>query len=278
MIFDYVILNGKLLPANQAQISVFNSAVFSSFGIYETVKIDKGRPFYLEEHLRRLHRSANMIDLKLDVAVSDLIAWFQELAQLDSQATWTLKIIALGAATPKESAVVAMQPVPLPTYQKALYQTGASAILYEGQRFLPACKSLNTLVNFLARREATQSGALEGLLHHNGCLTEGARTNLFAVRQGQLITPPESNVLSGITRDVILQVMQHTAHPVTETSLPADIALYDEVFISSTSMHVMPITQINGQLIGTGQVGPVTQLAMNRFEAHYSEVMAGKNA
>jgi branched-subunit amino acid aminotransferase/4-amino-4-deoxychorismate lyase len=150
--------------------------------------------------------------------------------------------------------------------------------LYEGQRSLPACKSLNTLVNYLARRAAIRVGALEGLLHHHGQLTEGARSNIFTVRRGQLITPPATDVLSGITRDVILQVMQDTAYPVVEAPVPVDVSWYDESFISSTSMHVMPITQINGQPVGNGRVGPVTHLVMDRFAAHYRRVMdAGLN-
>ncbi|NJN94708.1 MAG: hypothetical protein HC875_11750 [Anaerolineales bacterium] len=87
------------------------------------------------------------------------------------------------------------------------------------------------------------------------------------------MTPPESDVLSGITRDIILHVMQDTAHPVTETPIPIDLSLYEEVFISSTSMHVLPITQIDGQPIGSGQVGPITRLAMVRFNQHYQQVM-----
>lgn len=148
--------------------------------------------------------------------------------------------------------------------------------MYEGQRALPACKGLNTLVNFLARRAATQQEALEGLLHHNGYLTEGARSNLFAVRQGRLLTPPASEVLSGITRDIIVQVMEGTDHPVVETSVMVDASLYEEVFITSTSMHVMPITHIDGRPVGSGRVGPITRLAMSQFETHYREVMGNK--
>jgi branched-subunit amino acid aminotransferase/4-amino-4-deoxychorismate lyase len=129
------------------------------------------------------------------------------------------------------------------------------------------------LVNFMARRAATRVGALEGLLYHNGYLTEGARSNLFAVRQGKLLTPPATDVLSGITRDIILQVMVDTSSPVIEAPLPTDLSLYEEIFISSTSMHVMPITRIDGQPIGSGQVGPITKLAMARFETHYRAVM-----
>jgi len=271
MIFDYAIFNGELAPLEQAQISIFNDALFASFGVYETVKIDRGRPFYLKEHLQRLHNSAAMIDLALGVDVDTLTQWFERLRQVDPKATWSLKIIAFGSSHPQ--ADIGMQALPLPTYAAALYKQGATAILYPGQRFLPACKSLNTLVNFLARREATQAGALEGLLHHDGSLTEGTRTNLFAVRQGQLITPPDTEVLSGITRDIILHVMKNTDYPVVESSLPVDLSLYEELFISSTSMHVMPITTIDGQPVNNGQVGPVTRLAMQKFDAFYRQAI-----
>jgi branched-subunit amino acid aminotransferase/4-amino-4-deoxychorismate lyase len=272
-IFNYAIFNGKLMPVDQATISIFNQAFFSSFGVYEAVKVDAGRPFYLQNHLHRLLESAQQLDLQLEVTAAILTAWFDQLAALDRQATWSLRILALGAADSAEAPIVTMQPVPLPTYAPELYQTGASAILYEGQRMLPGCKSLNTLVNYLARRTARQQGALEGLLHHHGHLTEGARSNLFAVRQGQLVTPSTDQVLSGITRDVILHVMQDTGTPIIEAPLPIDLSLYEEVFISSTSMHVMPLTTIDHRPVGSGQVGPVTRRVMEKFNAYYRDYM-----
>jgi branched-subunit amino acid aminotransferase/4-amino-4-deoxychorismate lyase len=166
-----------------------------------------------------------------------------------------------------------MQADVLPTYPDVCYREGGTAVLYAGQRALPTCKSLNTLVNHLARRAAHRAKTVEGLLHHGGHLTEGARSNLFAVRDGQLITPPAEEVLSGITRDIILQVMRETDYPVVEAPMPVDITLYGEFFISSTSMHVLPIVQIDGRPVGNGGVGPVTRLAMSRFEAYYRQVV-----
>ena len=272
-IFNYVVVNGERMLAEQAQTAIFNDALLSSFGVYETVKIDQGRPFYLEDHLQRLHRSAEMIDLKLGVDVPTLARWFDRLIEVDRQASWGLRILALGALSPNRNALIAMQANPLATYPESLYHQGASAVLYEGQRAIPNCKSLNTLVNFLARTRATQAGALEGLLHHNGCITEGSRTNLFAVRAGKLITPPESTILPGITRDIVLDVMRDTDYPVVEETISTDLSQYDEFFISSTSMHVMPITRIEGRPIGNGQVGPVTKITMVKFEAHYEQAI-----
>jgi branched-chain amino acid aminotransferase len=272
-IFNYAILNGACIPQVQVQVSLFDQALLSSFGVYEAIKVDQGRPFHLEEHLQRLLKSAELLDLSLGVEVSTLVDLFNRLKQVDPQATWRLTIIGLGAVEAGRQPIIAMQPEPLRSYPEHLYQHGARVVLYEGQRALPACKSLNTLVNFLARRAATRAGALEGLLHHAGYLTEGARSNLFVVRGGQLLTPPAATVLAGITRDIIVQVMADTPHPVVEDSLSIDLSQYEEFFISSTSMHVMPVTEIDGQPIGTGQVGPVTRLAMARFATHYQQIM-----
>lgn len=273
MIFDVAMVNGQLVPIDQAKIPVNSQALFASFGVYETMKVVQGRPFYRDNHLERLLVSAGMLGIDLQIDVSTLRNWFNTLADVDRNATWSLRILALGAVQPNEYPLIAMWAEPLPTYPDRLYRNGAAAIFFEGQRSLPTCKSLDTLVNFLARRAAQQAGALEGILHHNGYLTEGARSNVFAVWQGQLITPPAADVLSGITREVILRVMEHCDYPVIEKSLPADVSLYDELFISSTSMHVMPITKIDDQPVGNGQIGPVTTMVMDRFDLHYRQMM-----
>jgi branched-subunit amino acid aminotransferase/4-amino-4-deoxychorismate lyase len=273
-IFDHAMFNGNLVPLDQAQVSIFHPAYFSSFGIYETVKVDQGRPFFLEEHLCRLLNSARMIELDLGIDTATLGEWFQRLARVDDSATWSLKIIALGPTTLTGQPVIAMQPTPLPTYPPDYYRHGAAAITYEGERLMPQCKSLNTLVNFLARRKSSAANALEALLHHNGFLTEGTRSNLFAVQQGVIISPPNSQILSGITREIILQVTKEAGLPVVEAPLPVDLTLCDEFFISSTSMHVMPVTRIDDRPVGEGQVGPTTRKVMALFNTYYDHYMS----
>ena len=273
-IFDYVIVDGERLLATNARTNIFNDAYLASFGIYETAKVDQGRPFYLEDHLHRLLRSAQLIDLNLNVDVPTLSSWFDRLYEVDPGATWGLRILVLGAKGNQGQPMIAMQANPLQTYPKRLYQAGAKAVLYEGLRALPACKSLNTLVNHMARQRAGQANALEGILHYGGYLTEGSRSSFFVVLRGRLVTAPEATVLPGITRELVLQVMQDTAHPVTEQPVLADLGQIEEAFISSTSMHVMPITQIDDRIIGSGQVGPITKLAMARFNSFYDRVMA----
>jgi branched-subunit amino acid aminotransferase/4-amino-4-deoxychorismate lyase len=277
-IFNYVVVNSKRMRSPEAQTWLFNPAFLASFGVYETIKIDRGRPFYLEEHFCRLIRSAEMIGLDLQVDLATLVQAFESLIEIDRTATWTLKILGLGALETISEPITAFQSLPLATYPAHFYEEGATAVLYEGKRALPLCKSLNTLVNHMARQKAGRYKTIEGLLHNDGYLTEGSRSSLFVVKNGHLLTAPQELVLPGITRDVLIEVMQETAHPVGEELIPAELSLYDELFITSTSMHVMPITMVEGRPIGSGQVGPVTKLAMERFNQHYRQYMAEKQA
>ena len=161
-------------------------------------------------------------------------------------------------------------PQPQPVYPANYYTQGAPAITFEGYRYLPQAKSLNALASYMAQRRARAAGVHEALLHHAGHLTEGSNSNLFAVVDGTLTTPPAGEVLSGVTRDIVIGLAAGGGIPLAEAPLPlAGVSRWDECFITSTSRHVMPVTAIDGQPIGDGQVGPITRLLMTRFESYF---------
>ncbi|RME45575.1 MAG: hypothetical protein D6796_10290 [Caldilineae bacterium] len=272
--FEYALLDGELLPFDEARLSLAHPVFLTSFGVYETVKVDRGRPFHLPEHLQRLQNSARWLSLPLP-PFETLLAWGRTLLRALPPASYTIRILALGDTPPGGETLVVYLPVPTPTYPPDYYTGGAKAITFPGERALPQCKSLNTLINHLARRAARSQGAIEAILTHHGEWHEGARSNVFVVEAetGRLLTPPEEKVLSGITRDIVIQVMQDSPHPVHQTPIPAGLPIA-EMFITSTSMHVLPITTLNGQPVGEGRVGPVTKEAMSRFNEYYAKVMA----
>ena len=149
---------------------------------------------------------------------------------------------------------------------------GAPAITFEGYRYLPQAKSLNSLVSFLAQRAARAAGVHEALLHHDGFLTEGASSNLFAVVDGGVLTPPAHRRCSPASPAISSsRSRQQTAFPCSEVPLPlADVSRWDECFITSTSRHVMPVTTVDGRPVGAGSVGPLTRRLMTLFETHFA--------
>ena len=262
----YVSRNGVLVPPEHACVPVFNPAIYGAYGIYESMQVTHGVVFALKAHMQRLRRSATILQLPLPADLPTMEEWIANVLAAHKAAECTLRLFVIGANDGGE-AVCFIWPQPPVVFPSALYRLGAPAITFEGQRFWPQAKSLNTLVSYLARRQAQAAGAHEALLCHDGYFTEGANTNLFAVMDGAVVTPPVTQVLSGVTRDILIGLAARNGIEVRETSLALNsLPLWSECFITSTSRHVMPITVIDGKAVGEGQVGPLTRRLMALFK------------
>jgi branched-chain amino acid aminotransferase len=274
----FVSRNGELIPPAEARISIFNPALSGSYGVYESFQIVHGVPFAESEHLQRLAHSAAMIDLALPADLATFRAWIAGLLSANEAVECALRIFVLGPENGGETAAY-IWPQPAPTYPAAFYSEGATAITFEGQRSLPQAKTLNTLVSFLAQRNARAAGVHEGLLYHDGHLTEGSNSNLFSVIDDTLLTAPAQQVLSGVARDMVFRVAGQHDIPLRETDLAlSDMPRWHESFITSTSRHVMPITAIDGRPVGDGRVGPHSRRLMALFEDYFRQMIAEESA
>jgi branched-subunit amino acid aminotransferase/4-amino-4-deoxychorismate lyase len=138
MDFEYVVLNGRMRPASEALVSLFSPALFSSFGVYESVEVVEGVPFHLHDHLSRLAESAEMIELSLPYGIDEIASWVSQLIRENGNRDCTLRITALGVTQAEDEALVAILPQPLSRYPNSLYWDGAMVIVYEGSRAPPA--------------------------------------------------------------------------------------------------------------------------------------------
>ncbi len=265
--------NGVAIKPEDARLHIQNPAVLHALGVYETVQVLAGYPFCLEEHIHRLERSAAAIQLPLPVPTSQLIRWAQEIVHTRPHGDATLRILAVNG-DPFTEPTVYMLLLPPIRHPRHLYEKGACAVTFEGERALPTAKTLNTLVNYLARRAATRAGCHEGLLVARDGIREGASSNIFAVIRGGLVTPPDHLVIAGVTRDIVIRLARERNYRIIFRPLPlASLPMWEEAFITSTSRHIMPITRINDLPIGNGRVGPVTRTLQSAFEHYLAERM-----
>jgi branched-subunit amino acid aminotransferase/4-amino-4-deoxychorismate lyase len=280
----YVSCNGELIAPANARVSIFNPALSGSYGVYESLQIVRGVPFAKHAHLDRLMRSAALLGLPLPADLPTFERWIAEVIEANQAQDGVLRLYVLGPEN-GGAPTAFIWPQPFPVYPGEFYTQGATAITFEGERTLPAAKSLNTLVSFLAQRQARGAGVHEALLHHDGHLTEGSNSNLFAVVAGAttgagtpasaapapaILTAPADQVLSGVARDIVLHLAEANHIALAETTLvAADVPRWTECFITSTSRHVMPITQIDGRPVGNGHVGPETRRMMALFEEYF---------
>jgi branched-subunit amino acid aminotransferase/4-amino-4-deoxychorismate lyase len=262
--------NGVFLQPSSAAVSVLNPAIYGAYGVYESLQLANGVVFAMEAHLARLAHSAQVIGLPLPAGPDVIGRWIDEVVAYEAVPDGTVRLFALGpdnGGVP--SAYIWLQP---PTvHPRAFYTAGATAVTFEARRYLPEAKSLNSLASYMAQRHARANGVHEALLHHDGRLTEGSNSNLFAVIGGELLTPPATEVLSGVTRDLVVMLAQRDGLAFREAPLLlSEIGRWSESFITSTSRHVMPVTQVDGEPIGAGAVGSFTR----RLHASYEEYFA----
>ncbi|NOX71586.1 MAG: hypothetical protein GXO64_02715, partial [Candidatus Micrarchaeota archaeon] len=150
-----------------------------------------------------------------------------------------------------ESSTLYLFPVGLTFYPKKMYRDGVEVITYHAERFMPRVKAKSLLLNYIAYGEARKKGAIDALLiDRNGNITEGTRTSFFAVKGNTLIVPPDENVLEGVTRKMITEIAKKSM-VVRKENIPLEkIKEFDDLFITGTTIGIMPIKQIDDMPVG----------------------------
>lgn len=251
-------------------------------GIYEVVRIYKGKMFQWDGHIARLFRSAREIKMELPWTEEELLAIARQLMEKNGVTPSDDAVLYLqvtrGYAPRQHDIPAGIRPVIMGFVHKkerplAEMKKGITAQLVADIRWLRCdIKTLNLLGAVLVKQEAKDAGAQESILHRDGIITECSASNLFAVKNGELYTHPANHlILHGITRQVVIELAKQNNIQVHEE--PFDIAFLkqaDELFLSSTTAEVMPIVSVDGQAVGNGQVGPVVQKLQALFEEHIS--------
>ncbi len=275
-------VNGHITPADEARVSVLDNGFTFGDSVYETLRTYAGRPFALGRHLRRLRSSAERIGFALPVSDEVMGARLDALlAAAGNGESYIRMIVTRGVGDISyhfdrvHGPTVVMAVKPYVALAERDYVEGVAAALVSVRRNAPdaldpAIKSCNLLNNILAVQEAQSQGALEAImLNRHGEVAEGAGSNLFLVRHGGALTPPLSaGILSGITREVLLEIAPTVGVQIRERTLwPDDLWSADEAFFTSTLKELAPIRAIDARPVGTSAPGPVTLRLLAAFRA-----------
>ena len=283
-------VNGRISDGTSAVVPVFDHGFLFGEGIYETLRTYNRRPFLLDRHFRRLRASAAAIDLVVPLTDPQFAARIDEtVAAANGSTEWYVRLLVTRGVGPlsydpdgcPEPTVVIIV-MPYTELQATLFARGIaivrSSIIRNHPRALdPRIKSNNLLNNALAMQEALRKGAREALMrNHRGEISECAQSNFFLVRRGEALTPSlDSGLLEGVTRNFLFEVGRAVGVPVREAVLTdADLETADEMFITSTTRGVLPVTLLDGQPVGAGRPGPVTRTLAEGFRRQALELTA----
>ncbi|MCG2225259.1 D-amino-acid transaminase [Staphylococcus epidermidis] len=273
-----VFINGEFVNEEDVKVSYEDRGYVFGDGIYEYIRAYDGKLFTVKEHFERFLRSAEEIGLDLNFTIEELIELVRRLLKENNVVNGGIYIQATRGAAPRNHSFPTppVKPVIMAftkSYDRPYeeLEQGVYAITTEDIRWLRCdIKSLNLLGNVLAKEYAVKYNAAEAIQHRSDIVTEGASSNVYAIKDGVIYTHPVNNfILNGITRRVIKWIAEDEQIPFKEETFTVEfLKNADEVIISSTSAEVMPITKIDGENVKDGQVGTITRQLQQGFEKY----------
>jgi len=274
-------IGGQVCPPEEAKISVFDRGFLYGDSVYETIGTAYGRLFAARDHLDRLQRSAERIGLRvppradIEKAIADTVAaaGFPESRVRVILTRGSGKMDLDPASTDDTQLIVMVFPLGAPSPE--MYEKGVAAAIVSITRNSPSSldpmvKSGNYLNNVLALGEARRrSKAYEAFLcGGDGSIAEGSTSNVFAVIGGEVRTPPpEVGILDGITRSKVIALCKSNGIPFAEKRImPAELRAADEVFITSATRGVLPVTAIDEAPVASGKPGPISRRLVGLYD------------
>ena len=276
----FVVINGVRVAPEQAVVSVYDRGFLYGDSVFEVMRTYQKRPFALREHIARLFESAHRVAIDVPISAAELASEILAAVDQSTEPECLLRVHITRGAGPlgldpslanSPLRVLFVEPLVIPELDH--YRNGIRVLLVRTERaadHTPAAgaKFANYLVSLLALRDAHARGASEAIiLDGRGRVLEGTTSNVFVVKNGALLTPPESEgILPGITRHMLLKAAESLGIPIRITTLSkGDLTTADEVFVSSTVRELLGVVWVDDESVGNGSVGPICRALHKQF-------------
>lgn len=270
-----VYLNGEFLPREDARLHVSDLAILRGYGIFDYFRYLGGRPRFVEDHLDRFFRSAELLDLRMPVSRDELRAAVLELIGRNGGGDGGIRFVLTGGYapdgyTPTTPNLIGMA-YPFSGPSPEQYANGVSVKLHRYERQFPRVKSIDYLEGIRIQPQLRAGGYDYALyVDRDDYVRESDRSNFMIVAGGTLVTP-EDDLLHGITRLHLLRLADQLGIPTaTRPVSAAELTAADEAIICSSTKGAMPITRVDDRPVGDGKPGPVTKRLMENWESYAS--------
>lgn len=271
--FPIVYLNGQYVPKAEAALNVADLAILRGFGIFDYFRYANGKPRFIEDHLDRFFRSADLLDLKIPASREDLREAVHQLIVRNKVPDGGIRFVLTGGYAPdgytptNPNLVGLAYPFQGPAPEQ--YATGVKVLLHHYERQFPQVKSIDYLEGIRIQPMLRAKGVDYALyVDRDGNVRESDRSNYLIVKDGVLITPVD-NILHGITRLHLLKLAAQLGIPVEERTVSvAELKTADEAIICSSVKGAMPITEIDGLPVADGGIGPVCQRLIDGWKEY----------
>ncbi|MDH5649321.1 MAG: D-amino-acid transaminase [Gammaproteobacteria bacterium] len=280
-----VFLNNEFLKPEQAKVSAFDRGFVFGDGVYEVIPVFGKRPFRLGQHMQRLNNSLSHLGIPNPMPAEKWQEVIQQLINSNGAEDQSIYFqITRGPAARDHCFPENMTPTVFGYSQTLKYpdqktlEQGVSAITAPDIRWLRCdIKAIALLANVLMRQQAKEKGVTEAILLRDGRVTEGAASNIFIVSNNTLMTPPKGDqILPGITRDLVIELAHANNIPCQETEITEkQLFSADEVWMTSSTKEILPITKIDNKPVGNGKPGPIHKTVFEIYKKYKQDFRSG---
>ena len=268
-----VYLNGEFLPLEEARISVLDRGFTFGDGVYEVFLVYRRKIFRFSEHLQRLNNSLAAIHMENPLSSDEWEKILSTLVENNPAENQSLYLQVTRGVSERDHSINLPKMPTVFAMSKALPERhlseGIKAITCEDIRWkLCYIKAITLLPSILLRNQALEAGATEAILLRDNFVTEGAASNVFIVKEGLVKTPPkDGSLLPGITRDLIVELMNREGIVCKEEKVTRDELLNaDEIWITSSTWEIVPVIQLDNHSVGSGKPGKMWQKVNNIYQ------------
>jgi len=264
-------LNGQFVNHDEAFLHIDDRAIQFADGIYEVILFYNNKLIDIDLHLERLFYGLDELGIKFNYDKKELIDNIYNLFPQNNLKSGSVYLqVTRGAAkriqnypasNVRPTIIMTVSPLKREITLKEMAED-FNAKIFEDIRWKRCdIKSTSLLANTMLKEKASQQNYSEAILHRDNQITEGSFSNVFMVKNNVLITRPASNlILNGITRKRLLSLADNNKIKITEKIFTIDELLKaDELFVTSSTLLIRPITQVNDQNIGDGKIGKITK-------------------
>lgn len=270
----FVFINHEFVPAAQASLLVGDLSIQRGYGIFDFFRTANNIPLFLDDHLQRFYRSAELMRLPVEKSPEALKAVIDELIQRNDIPNAGIRLTLTGGYSPDAyslaapNLIITQQPLQLPPRQ--VFQQGIRLVTYSHRRQLPEVKTIDYLMPIWLQPFIEQHKADDVLYELNGIVSECPRANFFIVTADETVVTPSQHILKGTRRMKILQLAAERFRTTERDITLEDIRNCKEAFITNTTRNILPVVQVNGLPVGKGQPGVVTQWLSGELAAFAS--------
>ena len=263
-------IDGAYVREEDAVLPVDDLAILRGYGVFDFMRTYGGRPFRLDDHIRRLQHSAALVQLACPWSLEEIRSIVEQTLARNNYEESNVRLLITGgdsgdSITPGDRPRLLVMVTPLKAFPRDWYEKGVKVITTDITRYIPGAKSIDYIRAILALNNARRQDAVESIYVDNrGVVLEGTTSNIFMVTGGRVLTPPE-DILPGVTRQAVLESIADEFSPALETITRQELYQAQEVFLTSSNKEVLPVVKVDDSSIGSGQPGPVTRKIMELF-------------